>query len=39
MSGRTGGSFARSLSLCPDDGFIENIGEPLPFEAPYWAAD
>ncbi|MFE2582419.1 DUF6928 family protein [Streptomyces sp. NPDC059378] len=29
----------RSLSLSPDSGIIENIGEPLPFELPYWAGD
>ncbi|GAA2749945.1 DUF6928 family protein [Kitasatospora cinereorecta] len=33
------GRLVRSLSLSPDDGFIEDIGEPLPFEARYWAAD
>uniref|UniRef100_UPI003AF1B53D DUF6928 family protein n=1 Tax=Streptomyces TaxID=1883 RepID=UPI003AF1B53D len=27
----------RSLSLSPDGGIVENIGEPLPFEVPYWA--
>ncbi|WP_205648587.1 DUF6928 family protein [Acuticoccus kandeliae] len=30
------GRLVRSLSLNPDDGIFENIGEPLPFEAPYW---
>ncbi|WP_329121316.1 DUF6928 family protein [Streptomyces sp. NBC_01465] len=29
----------RSLSLSPDSGILENIGEPLPFEAPYWAGE
>ncbi|WP_404869767.1 DUF6928 family protein [Kitasatospora griseola] len=33
------GRLVRSLSLCPDDGFIEDLGERLPFETPYWAAD
>ncbi|MFF4038973.1 DUF6928 family protein [Streptomyces sp. NPDC001816] len=33
------GRLVRSLSLSPDSGTIENIGEPLPFELPYWAGD
>ncbi|MFJ7019687.1 DUF6928 family protein [Streptomyces sp. NPDC101117] len=33
------GSLVRSMSLSPDSGIIENIGEPLPFELPYWAGD
>src|SRR5262249_43550851 len=33
----TGGKLTRSLSLSPDNGVIENIGQPLPFEADYWA--
>ncbi|MFI1128298.1 DUF6928 family protein [Streptomyces althioticus] len=33
------GRLIRSLSLSPDSGIIENIGEPLPFEMPYWAGD
>ncbi|WP_326576853.1 hypothetical protein OIE69_29015 [Actinacidiphila glaucinigra] len=33
------GHLVRSLSLSPDNGIIENIGEPLPFELPYWAGD
>ncbi|MFF9395684.1 DUF6928 family protein [Streptomyces griseoluteus] len=33
------GHLVRSLSLAPDNGIIENIGEPLPFELPYWAGD
>ncbi|MER5951294.1 hypothetical protein ABT127_35195 [Streptomyces sp. NPDC001904] len=33
------GRLVRSLSLSPDSGIIENIGEPLPFERPYWAGD
>ncbi|WP_067272607.1 DUF6928 family protein [Mitsuaria sp. 7] len=31
------GRLIRSLSLSPDSGILEDIGEPLPFEAPYWA--
>jgi hypothetical protein len=31
------GRLIRSLSLSPDDGIIENIGEPYSFEQPYWA--
>lgn len=31
------GTLTRSLSLAPDNGIIENIGEPFGFEAPYWA--
>ncbi|MET7943357.1 hypothetical protein [Streptomyces sp. NPDC005302] len=33
------GLLVRSLSLSPDSGIIENIGDPLPFERPYWAGD
>ncbi len=33
------GDLARSLCLSPDDGIVENIGDPLPFEAPYWAGE
>ncbi|HET6356247.1 DUF6928 family protein [Streptomyces sp.] len=33
------GHLIRSLSLSPDGGIMENIGEPLPFELPYWAGD
>jgi len=33
------GVLRRSLSLSPDDGILENIGEPLPFEQPYWAGE
>lgn len=33
------GRLVRSLSLSPDGGIIENIGEPLPFELPHWAGD
>ncbi|MFE0542357.1 DUF6928 family protein [Streptomyces sp. NPDC058891] len=30
------GKLVRSLSLSPDSGIIEDIGERLPFELPYW---
>ncbi|TWD16265.1 hypothetical protein FB570_112144 [Streptomyces sp. T12] len=33
------GRLIRSLSLSPDSGIIENIGDPFPFERPYWAGD
>lgn len=33
------GELTRSLSLRPDDGVIENLGEPLEFERPYWAGE
>jgi len=33
------GVLLRSLSLAPDEGIIENIGPPLPFEAPFWAGE
>ena len=31
------GELRRSLSLSPDDGIIEDIGDRLEFEAPYWS--
>jgi hypothetical protein len=31
------GELARSLSLSPDRGILEDIGERLPFEEPFWA--
>jgi Family of unknown function (DUF6928) len=31
------GTLVRSLSLAPDGGIQENIGEPYDFEQPYWA--
>ncbi len=34
---REDGRLIRSLSLSPGSGIDENIGEPLPFEMPYWA--
>lgn len=34
-----GGALRRSLSLCPEFGIMEDLGEPLPFETPYWAGD
>ena len=33
------GTLRRALSLSPDSGILENIGTPLPFEAPYWAGE
>jgi hypothetical protein len=33
------GVLVRSLSLSPDDGIIENIGEPFEFERPFWAGE
>jgi hypothetical protein len=33
------GRLIRSLSIAPDEGIIEDIGEPLPFEVPYWAGE
>ncbi|WP_448322270.1 DUF6928 family protein [Streptomyces sp. CO7] len=33
------GRLVRSLSVSPDSGIIEDIGEPLRFELPYWAGD
>jgi hypothetical protein len=30
------GKLRRSLSLSPDSGIMENIGDKLPFEEPYW---
>lgn len=31
------GVLVRSLSLSPDSGILEDLGERLPFELPYWA--
>jgi hypothetical protein len=31
------GKLTRALSLSPDSAILENIGQPLPFEAAYWA--
>ena len=33
------GSLRRAFSLSPDSGVIEDVGERLEFEAPYWAGD
>jgi hypothetical protein len=33
------GVLVRSLSLSPHGGILEDIGERLPFEAPYWAGE
>lgn len=34
-----GGRLVRSLSVSPDAGVRENIGEPYDFELPYWAGE
>jgi len=34
-----GGKLVRSLSLSPDSGIMEDIGNRLPFEEPYWAGE
>jgi hypothetical protein len=31
------GVLVRSLSMSPDTGIVENIGEPFDFEVPYWS--
>lgn len=33
------GSLRRALSLSPDSGIVEDVGERLAFEAPYWAGE
>ncbi|MET8151818.1 DUF6928 family protein [Actinoplanes sp. NPDC049668] len=33
------GNLIRSLSLSPDGGIAENIGEPFAFERPFWAGE
>lgn len=33
------GKLTRALSLSPDSGILENIGQPLPFETSYWRGD
>jgi hypothetical protein len=33
------GELIRSLSVSPDTGIVENVGEPYPFERPYWAGE
>jgi hypothetical protein len=33
------GALVRSLSLSPGHGIMENLGEPLEFERPYWAGE
>lgn len=32
-----GATLVRSLDVSPGAGIVENVGTPLPFEAPYWA--
>ena len=33
------GELVRSLSVSPDSGIVENIGEPCAFELPFWAGE
>lgn len=33
------GRLRRALSASPDDGILEDIGDPLPFEQPFWAGE
>lgn len=33
------GKLTRSLSLSPDSGVVEDIGEKMPFERPYWSGE
>jgi hypothetical protein len=33
------GTLERSLSVSPDHGIMENLGQPLAFEAAYWAGE
>ncbi len=33
------GNLMRSLSLSPDNGIMEDIGQRMPFEEPYWAGE
>ena len=35
----TNGKLVRSLSLSPDSGIMEDIGQRLPFEQPYWSGE
>jgi hypothetical protein len=35
----TNGKLVRSLSLSPDSGIMEDIGQRLPFEEPFWSGD
>jgi hypothetical protein len=35
----TNGRLTRSLSLSPDSGILEDIGQKLPFEVPYWSGE
>jgi len=36
---RDDGRLVRSLGVSPDTGIVEDIGEPYPFERPYWAGE
>ncbi|GII91175.1 DUF6928 family protein [Sinosporangium siamense] len=33
------GTLIRSLSVAPDSGVMEDIGDPLPFETPFWSGE
>ncbi len=33
------GRLVRSLSLSSDDGVMEDVGDPMPFEAAYWGGE
>lgn len=35
----TNGKLVRSLSLSPDNGILEDIGQRLPFEEPFWSGE
>jgi hypothetical protein len=35
----TNGQLVRSLSLSPDSGILEDIGQRLPFEEPFWSGE
>jgi hypothetical protein len=35
----TNGKLVRSLSLSPDSGIMEDVGQRLPFEEPYWSGE
>jgi hypothetical protein len=35
----TNGQLVRSLSLSPDSGILEDIGQRLPFEQPFWSGE
>ncbi|MFI2780100.1 DUF6928 family protein [Streptomyces sp. ALB3] len=35
----SGGELVRAMSVSPDTGIIEEVGERLPFEAPFWGGE